>query len=1009
MKKRTDTKRFTALLLAFLLLLTACGPERPPTYSYVFPTKPAQTSAASQEPTESTAANWRTEARGLSDVPEEVPEWPYHSAALDFVPAEGLRITAEAGALYDDTEITMTPVTGEDERLLKLAEDFDTYGEPVIGIWEVHAGLEPDEHLPGTYTVSIDLAALDVDESLWSAVRLYRLADDDTLTAYSTRLEGSILSYTTSQNSVTFATICEALLASKSLASFVSQIGVDYLRQETEYGNYLIKWSVKDVDPEQQEKWEKMRTITARHKAVAQQDYEKEAKEYEKADIFLRLYHVNKSVEKRTLEYLQKDEEFIKLVQSIQVPKLIEAVSKAIRTAYEYLGEWRLSRMPGHEVTFYIKHLNEEGKEPVYGYSVTPPIGESYIEINLDLIIGLLKDGTEGTTIKDNMLLTVTHELFHICQQEYHYRNIGDSDRYDEMTALLVEEEAKDWYKRHDIITTEPELTRTDHWSTLRLPIDKSPMFSSILLRHQGYLLSDFVRYLRGKTGQNVSGVHIYRIRCSYTTPVTSKALMAAFSLSEVSFDKYFRQFCIDHWENFISTYVREGEYKPYPQLRLKKDEGIHVSLSTEGSYSAGVRCFNMYDAKPLPLLMVMDDNLAAEHPEFNLVCGEKHMATRNGAYLPGPEKWYSPSQYRRLFLEIYGKLGPNTGTESGYTVWSLDAPDDPVLECTDGSLNVQFPEPRGAAKAGLMDGLLLKVVSDDGKETLREYSKDCFGKRITIPLRELLNDGTETATLTVSFAEFVYSKKDEACPGCYSKEVKIPVDYQVKSQSFRFNSSSMKDMPDELAHPALRAALQNSTLYLYEDGSFTISGSGKASREPGNAESSVDGSANASFVIKGQYDAKTGTGTATISGGIYHKDHSLYTWEKHRETAHVKNDKGQSLTLLYVIRGYIDEQTDFTYGFSGSGTVKAVDPSEGIDGLILTMQTHWTRSGEWEHWEWETKDYTGDPETEFHEQTEKTLYEEDREKDPWDEGWHLCWTAGEHKPLFYDSPPMGY
>ncbi|MBO4838343.1 MAG: hypothetical protein J5493_03115 [Lachnospiraceae bacterium] len=1037
MKRRHIIQKITALLLALTLLLTACGPERPPVT--ISPTNPVVTTTAAQDvtepstdPAETTSADWRAEARGLSDEPEELPEWPYHSEALDFSPAEGIRIKAEAGALYDDTEITLTPVTEDDGRLLQLAEDFDTYGEPVIGIWEVHAGLEPDEHLPGTYTVSFDLAALDVDESLWPAVRLYRLADDDTLTAYSTKLEGGILSYTTSQNSITFATICEAILASISPAipiyEIISQYGVDYLRQETEYGNFLIKWPVKDVDPKQQEKWEKMRTITAKHKAVAQKDYEKEAKDLEKAEIFIRIFRANKSVEKRTLEYLQKDEEFVKLVQSIKVPELIEAVSEAVRTAYEYLGGWCLTRMPGHEVTFYVKRMNEKNREPAYGYSVTPPIGESYIEINLDLIIELLEGGTKGTETKDNMLLTVTHELFHICQQEYHTRYGTDSDRFDEMTALLVEEEAKTWYTRHEIITTNPALTRTDYWSTLRLPIDAIPSYSSqvvdiahpsqavssLVLRHQGYLLSDLVRYLREKTGEYVSGVHLYRCRSYYSTPVTSKPLMAAFKLSEVQFDKYFRQFCITHWKDFITGYVTEGEYNPYPELSLKKDEGVHVSLSTEGSYTAGVRCFYIYEPKALPLLMVVDENRAAEHPEAEIVCGEKSISTRNGAYMPGPEKYVGRSQNRRLFLEIYGKVGPNIGTESGYTVWALDEPDAPVLECADGSLTVKFPEPRGAAKAGLMDGLLLKVVSDDGKETEWKYSELYFGKSITIPLQELLNEGTDKATLTVSFAEFVYSKKNETCPGLYSKEVKIPVDYSVKGQAYRFNSDTLVMVPQVQVFPALRDALENSTLYLSEDGSFTVSGTGRAARTPENEQGTAEGFATASFTIKGQYDMKTGTGTATISGTV--RDDEVYqeVWER-EESASGTDSEGRPYKLTHIEKTYIEEKTNFIFTFSGTGQVSAVDANlhPGVDGLILTFATHWTRSGAWESWKWTVKDWFGSPDYEGHEETERKLVDEDRSKDPWDETLQFCWTIGEYKAILDPFPtshgPMGY
>ncbi|MBQ1878214.1 MAG: hypothetical protein II161_05285, partial [Erysipelotrichaceae bacterium] len=167
-------KALIGLLALLMLFLTACGQERPPLP--VNPVKPAEPTPS--EPVEPTGADWRTTAREMSDEIVELPAWPYDSPAVDFVPSEGIRITAEAGSLYDDTVITMAPVSEDSERLIQIAEEFKEIGEPLVAAWEVHAGLEEDEVLPGEYTVSIDLTTLGIDETLWPAIRLYRLSDD---------------------------------------------------------------------------------------------------------------------------------------------------------------------------------------------------------------------------------------------------------------------------------------------------------------------------------------------------------------------------------------------------------------------------------------------------------------------------------------------------------------------------------------------------------------------------------------------------------------------------------------------------------------------------------------------------------------------------------------------------------------------------------------------------------------------------------------------------------------
>ena len=1034
MKKNHSINRFTALLLAFVLFLTACGPEKPT--AYTSPESAAETTAAAQDPTES--SDWRTEARGLSDEPLELPEWPYHSPALDFSPAEGIRVTAEAGSLYDDTEITLAPVMEDSERLIKIAEDFEEYGEPLIGAWEVHAGLEEDEHLPGEYTVSIDLSTLDLDESLWPAVRLYRLTDGGKLSAYNTKLEGSILTYSSDQNSITMASVAICVVVSLALGLplcygienakanwyYWDGTGASYHYGTTDYGNYTVKWSMKDVDPKQQEKNDRMLEIAKKYIPEAEKDYEQEIKDRADEGVLYRMFNKNRSVAEYLKDYLVRDEEYQKIAASLETPELIAAVAKAIDQAYAYLGGVVYARMPKDDLTFRLKRTDGTEEEDTYGNSVAAMLSDSYIEINVDKIIGILKGDAEGEKARDNMLLTVTHELFHICQERYHSRYLTDSIRVDEMTAVFLEADAKKYYQEEKIIKTDPELTATNYWGTLRLPIDVLPWLGSetvdserhidsLVIRHQGYLLSEFARYLREKTGIQADGVDIYRCRSYYTTPVTSKPLMAAFHLSEVTFDKLFRQFCLDHKADFARNFPEDEarkEYKIYPRTPLQKDTGSHVSLSTDGSYTAGIRCFTMYEEKPLPLLMVMDKDLAAQHPEANLVPVEKYISTRSGAYLPGPEKWAGSSLSMRMFLEVYGRLGPNTGTTAGYTVWPMDAPDEPKLESADGALAVQLPEPRGAAKEGLLDGVILKIDSSDGKKTEKEYSAALFGKKITIPLHELLEDATEQAELTVSFAEFVYSTKDKACPGCWSKEVKISVRREQKGTSYQYNSTTMVNLAGEMAHPALRDALEHSTLYLGEDGSFTITGSGRAVREPEDENDTVEGSAAAEFTITGTWDAKKGEGTAAIRGTITYKETYNGLSEK-EEVNHVTDRDGKHLTLTTVSRIFTKEVTDFSYAFSGTGTVKAVnqDLYKGIDGLILRLSSDWTRSGKNEFWRWTSLDRTGDPENEVHTATEPFLVRTDDKKDPWEEGWEICWTIGKQDPiLHFGTPVMG-
>ena len=279
----------------------------------------------------------------------------------------------------------------------------------------------------------------------------------------------------------------------------------------------------------------------------------------------------------------------------------------------------------------------------------------------------------------------------------------------------------------------------------------------------------------------------------------------------------------------------------------------------------------------------------------------------------------------------------------------------------------------------------------------------DFDGKTVTIPLNELLEDSTEQAELTVSIAEFVYSTKDKACPGRWSKEVKIPVTYALKGMSYQFNSTTMVSFASEMAHPALREAFERSTLHLSDDGSFTINGSGRVSREPEDDDDTVEGSATAEFTITGKWDMKKDEGTATIRGTITHQE-TYNALKETTEVNHATDRDGIRLTLTSSDRTYRKEVTDFSYTFSGTGTVKAVNKElyKGIDGLILSLGTNWTRSGKYEHWRWTSYDRTGVPDNEIHTSTEPVLVKSEDHKDPWEEGWKICWTVGKHDPVLH-------
>ena len=194
-KKKGGGKKFLALVLVAVLLFTGFvepgfikdlfGKENPPIN--VIPTQPG--------------GNTVNPVNG-----QPVDEgWNGNSKALDYSPYDSFHITADKNAFEQDTNIKVEPVTSD----TKLSEATWTAFTAVqedgvlpIAAFEVDAGLADDEIIPGSYTVEIDLAKLDIPETLHDHLAVYRVGDDGSYYEYAAQIKDGKLVYTTTQNSL---------------------------------------------------------------------------------------------------------------------------------------------------------------------------------------------------------------------------------------------------------------------------------------------------------------------------------------------------------------------------------------------------------------------------------------------------------------------------------------------------------------------------------------------------------------------------------------------------------------------------------------------------------------------------------------------------------------------------------------------------------------------------------------------------------------------------------------
>ncbi len=791
-------KRIIALALILCMLLSACTKGDPTVYKPMLPASSASPSAKSTAdetaaPTPATPPS-AADPRGLSSEPLTLPEWPSHSEAVDFEAAEGVRVSADAGALYDDTRITVAPVAEGTGRIMEIEEDFRSRGDYLIAAWEVDAGLAPGESLPGEYRVTVDLSTLGIPEAMYPAVRLYRISEDGGCTEYAGELDGSMLTCAASQNSIVGAAIV--------LVGLITIYGAVRVQEDFYYvynfhrkhchedfdcpdGRYTIHWNMVDVDPEQQTKLDRLGALTEAMEKQAEEAYRQEEANRQDAGFLYRTFNQNKSVAERLADLMAANEEYKQLQASLKIPEMIQRVRGLINTALSYLHEHELVLMPTHRVQFRL--ITGDGKN--FGAAVQSILRDSYINVDITRAWEMLEDTPEAKELWDNLLLTLTHELFHLCQERYHTRWWTDSNRFDEMVALVLESDAKEWYKEQGIITTDPALTENGYWEYFVYSIDEE-LPTSEAMQFYGYNLSLLVQYLREKTGNDVCVRNLMYARSYRKTPNTSEPLMAAFGLSETQFDQYFRSFCTANRDQFAVgyiTYRSTPHYAPraYEQVPLVKNRGSHVSFRSLGNYTAVIRCFVQDEPeKTVPLLVVLDAGASQDHPEVNMIPRESFSRTKTGVYIPAQKLWTGSwrTYGYRLFLEVYGSSGDHTpGTESGYTVWPLDAPDKPVLALDEKDLLVTLPAATGPADAALTDGILFTVTCSDGKTTEKEVTgegKAPYGKTVRIPLKELTweDPGTTEKTLVfqLTIADYLTSSGGERCTSNPSEPVSI-------------------------------------------------------------------------------------------------------------------------------------------------------------------------------------------------------------------------------------------
>ena len=128
-----------------------------------------------------------------------------HSKAINLNPVLGMQIRAKAGAFETTPDIRVTEI--EDEGLVDRIEQTirKVYGQDheLLFAYDIDAGLDFDDMIPGVYIVDLDLKELEIPENLWPYIRAYRTDGSSRTQSLNIHVdEDGILRYEARQNSV---------------------------------------------------------------------------------------------------------------------------------------------------------------------------------------------------------------------------------------------------------------------------------------------------------------------------------------------------------------------------------------------------------------------------------------------------------------------------------------------------------------------------------------------------------------------------------------------------------------------------------------------------------------------------------------------------------------------------------------------------------------------------------------------------------------------------------------
>ena len=130
-----------------------------------------------------------------------VEDWGGNSPAFRKKVAPGIVISARKNAFEQPTEVAFRPATVEEHEKMSLAVKKQIPDHTPLFSFDLDAGLQPTEHIPGYYTVEMDLEEMGIPETIWPYLQVNRVTDDGIAQTWISWVKHGKLTFHSDQNS----------------------------------------------------------------------------------------------------------------------------------------------------------------------------------------------------------------------------------------------------------------------------------------------------------------------------------------------------------------------------------------------------------------------------------------------------------------------------------------------------------------------------------------------------------------------------------------------------------------------------------------------------------------------------------------------------------------------------------------------------------------------------------------------------------------------------------------